>query len=175
MEELYLVRPDENMRKGALSYRQEYIASGESWINGSLGLFEHEDYDEWLRLVMAAEKRETSSIGVPALTFFTVRRDDGRIVGTVQLRLELDEEFSKRGGNIGYGIRPSERGKGYGTEQLALVLDVARERGLKRVMITCGQDNAASAKTAESCGAVLEKKTHDEEDGDICIYWIELD
>jgi len=48
------------------------------------------------------------------------------------------------GGHIGYGIRPSERQKGYATTGLQLALEEARKRGLDQVLLTCGVDNLAS-------------------------------
>ena len=95
-------------------------------------------------------------------------------MGTIQLRHALDADLRQRGGHIGYGIRPSERGKGYGTRQLALVLEKARELGLHRVMISCDRANIASARVAVHNGARLEWEGYDEEDGWIRIYWIEL-
>jgi predicted acetyltransferase len=59
------------------------------------------------------------------------------------LTLEIEN-----GGHIAYGIRPSERKKGYGKQQLLLILDVARNMNIPKVMIVCDKDNIASAKTA---------------------------
>lgn len=51
---------------------------------------------------------------VHASTFFSVRKSDNKIIGTIQLWHFLTDEFKKHGGHIGYGIRPTERKKGYG-------------------------------------------------------------
>jgi predicted acetyltransferase len=174
MTDLYLAEPTMDLEAEAMAYRAEYLAHGETHINGSLGLIRYDRYSEWLHEVQLAQREETSRLGVAATTYFTVRRSDGRIVGTVQLRHTLNDDLRRRGGHIGYGIRPSERGKGYGTAQLALVLEKARELGLPRVMISCDRDNLASARVAEKNGARLEWEGYDEEDGWIRIYWIEL-
>jgi len=53
---------------------------------------------------------------------------DGRcLLGKSGLRHHLTEKLKYEGGNIGYRIRPSERGKGYGVLLLALTLEKARE------------------------------------------------
>ncbi|MEA5011893.1 MAG: GNAT family N-acetyltransferase [Angelakisella sp.] len=174
MNELYLLEPTPEMEAAAMAYRQEYLDCGEPHINGSCGFSHFSNYRQWLERVNNAHKRETSWIGLPATTYFSIRKSDDKIIGTIQLRHELNEDFSKRGGHIGYAVRPPERGKGYGTQQLALVLDAAKSLGLCRVMISCGQDNPASAKTALKNGATLSWEGWDEEDGDIQIYWIEL-
>lgn len=174
MSELYLVEPTKELEAAAMAYRNEYIQKKEPYINGSCGLIHYPSYHEWLDKVNSAHCSETSDLGVPATTYFTVRKTDGKIIGTIQLRHELDDYLRKRGGHIGYGIRPSERKKGYGSRQLALVLEKARALHIPRVMISCDQDNIASAKVAINNGGKLEWEGYDEEDGYIQIYWIDL-
>ena len=171
---IYLVEPTLAWEAEALAYRASFLEAGEEHINGSLGFSHYSDYAQWLEKVKLAHHRETSLIGVAASTYFCVRASDQTIIGTIQLRHELNEEFSKRGGHIGYGIKPKERGKGYGAEQLRLVLEKAKEMGLTRVMISCDQDNFASSKVALKNHAKLEWEGYDEEDGWILIYWITL-
>ncbi len=59
---------------------------------------------------------------VPDSTYWLVT-DNNRIVGTVNIRHSLTEHLFNAGGHIGYGIRPSERRKGYATKLLALSLE----------------------------------------------------
>ena len=82
----------------------------------------------------------------------------------------------KFGGNIGYSIRPSERYKGYGKQQLLLGLDYAKSViGLKRVLITCVNTNVASRKIILACGGKFENELYDSSDNTIMQrYWIEL-
>ncbi|MFD9133151.1 GNAT family N-acetyltransferase [Streptomyces bottropensis] len=78
-----------------------------------------------------------------------------------------------RGGHIGYSIRPSARRRGLATWALGAVLPEACAPGLGRVLITCDDDNAASARTIERNGGVLEDvRTTDE--GIKRRYWITL-
>lgn len=174
MSELFLVEPSKELETAAMLYRNDYIEHGEKHINGSCGFIHYSNYDEWLEKVMLAHNKDTSFLDVPATTYFTVRKSDGKIVGSVQLRHELNEDLRKRGGHIGYGICPSERKKGYGSEQLSLVLLKAKELNIQRVMISCDRDNIASARVALKNGGKLEWEGIDEEDGLIQIYWIDL-
>lgn len=64
--------------------------------------------------------------------------------------------------------------KGYGSVQLSLVLEKAKELRIPRVMISCDKDNTASAKVAINNGGKLEWEGYDEEDGYIQVYWIDL-
>ena len=84
-----------------------------------------------------------------------LRESDNKVLGSVQLRHFLTPELEKHGGHIGYSIRPSERQKGYGKQQLLLVLDVVKQMKIPEVMISCNKDNIASSKTIISCGGRL--------------------
>lgn len=92
---------------------------------------------------------------------------NGRPVGYGKLRKYLNDALRERGGHIGYVIRPSERGKGYGTLLLRELLGKAGEKGLLEVLITVDEDNARSRKVAEANGGQLTEL----KDG-ICKYWI---
>jgi predicted acetyltransferase/uncharacterized protein YdhG (YjbR/CyaY superfamily) len=91
---------------------------------------------------------------VPATLYFLVGRG-GRIVGVLHFRHELNAKLRRHGGHIGYGIRPSERGKGYAALMLGMFLKRPRVRKLGRVLITCDDDNIPSYRTIERCGGRL--------------------
>lgn len=109
---------------------------------------------------------------VPATLYFLVD-DNGRIYGAAHLRHELNDDLRQYGGHIGYGIRPSERRKGYSTLQLKMMLDMLRDMGYERIMITCDDDNVGSYKTIEKNGGILEDKVPNHQ-GIGRRYWIEL-
>jgi predicted acetyltransferase len=80
------------------------------------------------------------------------------------------------GGHIGYGVLPGHRRRGYATEMLRQALVIARSVGVDRVLVTCDDDNPASAAVIERCGGVLESvKTRTEDDRVIPFrrYWID--
>jgi predicted acetyltransferase len=82
--------------------------------------------------------------------------EDGEYLGAISLRHALTAQLLDGGGHIGYGVRPSARGRGLASWALGEVIKRARERGLERVMVSCDVDNVASAKTIERAGGVLE-------------------
>jgi predicted acetyltransferase len=84
---------------------------------------------------------------------------DGRPVGSAKLRPDLNDALRIEGGNIGYGIRPAERGKGYGRMLLGLMLAESRCQGLERVLVTIDNANAPSLRVAVANGGKLEKRT----------------
>lgn len=170
--ELVLVRPSYEFKDAILEYRQEYFDFGERQINGSCGLARADDFDDWLGLVLSIEKDKLRN-NVHASTFFSVRKTDAKIIGSIQLRHSLTSQLEQHGGQIGYGIRPSERKKGYGKQQLSLALDEAAAMKIPKVMVICDKDNIPSIKTAVGCGGVLAgENVHQGKEQQI--YWIDL-
>lgn len=81
---------------------------------------------------------------------------EGRLLGVTNIRHKLNDYLEYYGGHIGYGIRPSERNKGYATRLLSLALEKGAVFGLKNVLVICDSDNIASAKVIQKNGGVLE-------------------
>ena len=80
-----------------------------------------------------------------------------RIVGRVSIRHSLNPYLERFGGHIGYVVVPEYRRQGYATAILRQSLQIARQKlGLKRVLVTCDDDNVGSIKTIEKNGGVLE-------------------
>jgi predicted acetyltransferase len=92
---------------------------------------------------------------VPSTFLFAF--DGSTIVGRVSIRHWLNSHLERVGGHIGYVVVPECRRRGYATAILRQSLQFARrELGLKRVLVTCDDDNVASIKTIEKNGGVLE-------------------
>jgi predicted acetyltransferase len=170
--ELIIIRPSSEFKEAIWEYRQEYFDFGETQINGSCGIGRANNFDEWLELVLSIEKDKLRN-NVHASTFFSLRKTDNKIIGSIQLRHSLTPELEKHGGHIGYGIRPSERRKGYGKQQLLLALDEAYHLKIPKVMIICDKDNVPSMKTAISCGGILTCENIYEGKAQQ-IYWMDL-
>ncbi len=109
----------------------------------------------------------------PDTTLFCLDKDRNRLVGAVNIRHYLTESLLLTGGHIGDGIRPSDRGKGYGTAMIALALNECRKLGIDRVLMCCDKTNIASAKTITRNGGVLENEVADG-GGIVQRYWIQL-
>ncbi|MDP9737373.1 MULTISPECIES: GNAT family N-acetyltransferase [unclassified Curtobacterium] len=81
--------------------------------------------------------------------------EDGEVLGGIALRA-ADDERVQSVGHIGYGIRPSARGRGVATWALGEVLLRAASLGIDPVVAFCLEDNAGSVATLERHGATLE-------------------
>ncbi|UCF09653.1 MAG: GNAT family N-acetyltransferase [Candidatus Bipolaricaulota bacterium] len=95
---------------------------------------------------------------VPGSTWFL--EAGGRLLAVANLRHRLTESLERYGGHVGYSVRPSERGKGYGTLLLDAVKEKARELGLRRLLVTCAPDNPASQRVIEKCGGVFQDESY---------------
>jgi len=147
---------------------QEIPAEENGFFNNQHGV-SFEDFQAWLpAAIEAAEQTElVDGWKVPqSYWWFYV---NGNPVGMCKFRLFLTEKLLESGGHIGYAVRPSARGRGYGKMMLAAMLQKAREKGLERVLITTNRDNIASQHVALANGAVQENRSPDH-----CHFWIDL-
>lgn len=152
--ELYLEEPTLNRKKEAKEYVEEFKKYNEKYSGiGKLKEIENNiTYEEYLKYLdkMKDEEYTKKHNDVQQTTYFLVRKSDNKIIGITNLRHYLNEKLLKCGGHIGYGIRPSERGKGYGKIALSLTLKEAKKINLKEVRVDCLDNNKASVKIIEA-------------------------
>ena len=159
--DICLVKPTKDHEAQVIEYKKEHYDNGEKKIHACSRLDKLDSYDEWLELLDKCSKKETVSDDWTVSTqFLGVRKKDNRIVGMISIRHALTTDFLRNyAGHIGYGIRPSERKKGYITQILDQALNYCKnEIKLDKVMISCDRKNEASRRTILSAGGVLEKE-----------------
>lgn len=174
-EKLLLLRPDERLIAQYEDYKRDFLAAGDS-MDGAGPLRRSSDGRDWLARLRLYEDPATLPAGlVLATQYILVRESDGRLLGMLQLRHDLNDYLLKYAGHIGYSVRPSERRKGYAKRMLAMGLDEARKLGLTRVLITCSTENEASRRTILANGGVFENTAWEPDDKEMLErYWIEL-
>lgn len=114
-----------------------------------------EGFAAWIADLAKRSDPASTKVGQPQALFWWLV-ENARVLGGVALRVG-DDDYVQWAGHVGFGLRPSARGRGLGTWVLRSTLDQARALGLQRVLAVCAVDNAASAKTIERCGGVLEE------------------
>ena len=127
-------------------------------------------YEEWLETNMQKEMGiNLPENRVPSIQF-VLFDESGHALGFLNLRLRLNEGLLNFAGHIGYSIRPSERGKGYAKEALRQGLQVAKEKNIKKALVTCSVENPASRAVIVANGGVFEDVRNGVER-----YWIDLE
>lgn len=172
MGELRLVKPSIEFEQEYLDMLDDWKKSGEKPIPWILRLYPG-DFPSFVEMLEGFSKGiGLKDYEVEHSTYWLVN-DDGRILGVVNIRHRLNDDLLRRGGHIGYGIRPGERRKGYAGEMLRLALEIVKSMGIERALLVCNKENIASAKTIIKNGGVLESE---DMDGEVIIqrYWIDL-
>lgn len=116
---------------------------------------------------------------VPYEIFFLVEKNTNFILGAINVRYELNDFLLKIAGNIGYGIRPSQRGKNLATIMLFLTLKLlqkkAKHNKIYKYLLTCDERNIASKRVILKNQGIFENKIYDiENDRYVERYWIHL-
>ncbi|MBF1195702.1 MAG: GNAT family N-acetyltransferase [Fusobacterium periodonticum] len=156
MDKIILVKPDLSYADEIIKYKEESLAESPI-INGSAGLDRFSSIEIWFEELKKRSCEDTVPKGlVPSSTYLAVREKDNYIVGMIDIRHYLNEYLTQAGGHIGYGVRKTERNKGYAKQMLKLALEKCKELKIKKVLITCDEDNIASEKVILSANAKLE-------------------
>lgn len=168
--ELHLVRLNNDMKSALDDFAAEW---SEPMVPAAVRQYKG-DIKEYMDYLEMMEK-DPPRLLVPSTTFFLT--DGEKILGAIDIRHFLNSGLARYGGHIGYGVRPSRRGKGLATQMVKLAMPFMRSIGLDRVMMCCKKDNAASAKTIKNCGGVLERETEVFEKSEKRIgqiYWVDI-
>ena len=131
---------------------REVLRSGD-WLPLSTALVETSespaDVEWWLADAVQEPRRERTGLNLMMLA-----RDDDRIAGWIYL---TDVDRYARCAQIGYGVRPRDRGRGFATEALAALARWALTAGgLQRVWLNVDTANLASLRVAHKAGFVRE-------------------
>lgn len=166
MEKFFLERPSIKRKNEIIEYINEFVEY-KSNINGTGALdkiLEGYTFEQALDRCLNMEDREyAEKVGrCPGKTFLLIRVSDNKIVGTINIRWNLNDKMLRFGGHIGYGIRPTERRKGYNKINLYLGLKVCDKHGIEKVFMDADLDNPASWKTMEAFGGVRIREYFDD-------------
>lgn len=131
----------------------------------SMKYFKKEYFNEMLKRVNDIKNGVNLDGYSSSTTYWLYDTEKDLIIGAGNLRDELVGESGKIWGHIGFGIRPSERKKGYATLLLKLMLDKSKEKMLNNVIASAYEGNIGSWKTMEKCGFTFKETVVEEETG----------
>ena len=142
--------------------------------NSSPGAIFKNDYHNFDYYLEHLEQKVETKDRVPGSVYFLLDENRQILLGAVNIRHYLNDKLLFDGGHIGDGIRPSERGKGYGTKMISLALSECKKLGINKVLMCCDKDNIPSRKHIINNGGVLENEVIDSDGSIIERYWIDL-
>ncbi len=171
IDEIKLVYPSEKYLK---SYKKAY----KEYIKNNITTYNLDDPDKVDVIKKSENFRYAIDLPegfVPQITYWLVQNDE--FLGQIGFRPKINDFLFNYGGHIGYFVKYSKWNKGYGTKMLSMVLEKAKKLGLKKVLITCDDNNIGSSKVIEKNGGILENKVKNIIAGKEILtrrYWIEL-
>jgi predicted acetyltransferase len=108
-------------------------------------------------------------------SIYWVINDAGKVIAIVRVRHRLNERLLQYGGHVGYYVRPSKRGKGYGKEALRLALEPLRQLKVPRALLTVNPANTHSIRVVLANGGVEDSQGVDPISKEVVNrYWIAL-
>jgi len=108
----------------------KYVTALPADENGLTNRYEGVSFDEYRasvlpELMMHEKPMNMPDWFVPETYYYLWENND--LIGEFRIRHYLTDTLKAGAGHIGYSIRKSYRGKGYGTKGLALTLEIARK------------------------------------------------
>ena len=130
------------------------IGKEENEFTNAVNGMTFEEYKHWLiKMDKWSRGQELEPGYVPQTTYWLYDGDSP--VGYGKIRNGLNEVSRIRGGNIGYAIDPTKRGRGYGTVLMQKLIEIAKKEGITERLATVQKYNYASKHVIEKCGGKL--------------------
>lgn len=132
------------------------IPKDENGFENSVNGLSFDEYKLWLeRSVDMSNAVGLESWMAPQTTFWLFI--EGVPIGYGKVRHYLTDKLKVEGGHVGYAIRPSQRGKGYGKLLLKLLLAEANKLDIESVLVTVKNENKPSIQVALANSGVIDK------------------
>lgn len=120
------------------------IACNDNGFHNKVKGMSYKEFKRWLKKEFAVDNGKLEKWMVPQTSYWLY--DGDKPVGYGRLRHFLNDNLAQTSGHIGYAIRKSERGKGYGNIILTLLLEECKKLNIEKVQIAANVENAASNK-----------------------------
>ncbi|TCI28271.1 GNAT family N-acetyltransferase [Exiguobacterium sp. SL-10] len=168
---LRLVKTSMDQEAKVIDFLKEWWERGETIVPNAVDR-DASDFSSYVKQIRDKEVRVNNVSWVPSTTYWLT--DGEELLGAANIRHELNDNLINFGGHIGYGIKPSARGRGLATKQLELALEKAKELGIERALITCDRTNVASRQVILNNGGVPDTPFMEGSGKVVERFWIEL-
>ncbi len=174
MSETFLIEPTQTYETSFYQMVNDYKNNGETefpkYFNPSTDTF----IDYLKRMTEFKEGINLKPGHVKTVTYWLVNQEQ-EILGVIRYREELTAQTFIDGGNIGYDVPPSKRNNGYATIMVQKLLEILKEKGKEKVLVTCEHDNVPSIHVVlKNNGAFEDEKISPSSGQNIKRYWIYL-
>jgi predicted acetyltransferase len=129
------------------------------------------DFEAYVLRLRSMETTAPSNF-VKSTCYWAMYKDE--VIGRIAIRHELNNFLCTIGGHIGYIVRPSFRKMGVASEMLRQLLETDQARAIKRLLLTCDEDNAASERTIIKNGGAFECLVNNGDKPKKKRFWIDL-
>lgn len=158
-ESARLVRPNPRYREGYVAAVREHQLEGRylnvRYVGADLVRIEH-DFGGFVQDLLYRERLAPAFGRVPEVFYWLVDGDD--YIGQASFRdFAADDPGLREVGHVGYDVRPSRQGQGYGVAILGAMLDEMRALGVPLIYVNCDEDNARSRRVIERWGGCFEE------------------
>ena len=149
-----LLKPTRRVRESFVQALGEFRAEGRHSDLDPVALAEPEAFGRYVEDLLARASAMPDGWGlVPETVLWWV--DGNTFLGRMSIRHALTESLRRKGGHIGYEVRPSARRQRNGAAMLGAALPFARGLGIDPALVTCDKANLASRRIIESAGGEL--------------------
>lgn len=163
---LYLKKLTLSDDKGVYEMLQEILKNDNGFHNNVNGMT-YEEFRLWLTKEYARDNGELEEWMVPQSSYWLM--NDDLPIGYGRIRHSLNDNLYETSGHIGYAIRKTERGKGYGNQILKLLLDECAYLGISEIQIAANAENILSNKVILSNNGILFRQCNGKNFYHICI------
>lgn len=155
-----------------LTFRREFNAVYDAMHGANeLNAFSDGGFVGWINYIHAPAGTQWFEYQKVADSTYIALIDD-TVVAIMHIRHTLNDMLLKQGGHVGYSTHPAYQGQGIATAMLGFAVQKLNELGVQKVLVTCYDDNIASAKVIEKNGGILENTLKKPNGTKIRRYWI---
>ena len=160
--QLKFCRPSADLAPAFQTFLDAFTASDHNmWPAGTVFGLARTDLPAYIDFLDRATRAEGLPEGwVPSDTYWAFAGDE--MAGEVHVRHSVRGRLWRVGGHVGYSVQPKFRGQGVATAMLRFACERLRELGEPDALLTCWDDNAASAAVIEKCGGARMPDTVDD-------------
>ena len=132
-----------------------YEGCVEMWnnIHNNYIIHNPNDYDKWKDTIFTDFSNQEKGINlpdgyVPSVTYWIVSENE--YIGSINIRLKLNDNLKFYGGHIGIAIKPSKQNNIYGYKAWLWAYKKAKELNISPILVTCYKSNVSSKRLLTS-------------------------